>query len=57
MATTLTEEERNLVIGALDSLGVALADHDHKWTQGERCIYEAAVECVLKAKPNEADNV
>lgn len=32
-----------LVLGALDSLGVALADHDHQWTVGERAIYEEAV--------------
>ena len=45
----VTEDEANLITGALDSLGVALADHGHEWTEGERCIYEAAVECVLKA--------
>jgi hypothetical protein len=32
-----------LVLGALDSLGVALADHRHQWTVGERVIYEEAV--------------
>lgn len=31
-----------LIQGALDSLGVALADHHHKWTIGERVIYEEA---------------
>ena len=42
----MTEEERNLITGALDSLACALADHDHEWTDGERTIYEMAVECV-----------
>jgi hypothetical protein len=32
-----------LVLGALDSLGVALADHRHQWTVGEQAIYEEAV--------------
>src|SRR5437588_3783414 len=41
--------DQQMVLGALDSLGTALADHDHEWTEGERCIYEAAVECVLRA--------
>ena len=31
-----------LVLGALDSLGVALADHGHEWTVGEREIYDQA---------------
>jgi len=31
-----------LIQGALDSLGVALADHRHQWTNGEREIYEQA---------------
>jgi hypothetical protein len=33
----------SLVLGALDSLGVALAEHGHEWTTGERAIYEEAV--------------
>jgi len=45
----MSEDDANLIVGALDSLGVALADHGHEWTEGERCIYEAAVECVRKA--------
>lgn len=31
-----------LIQGALDSLGVALADHHHEWTDGEREIYDQA---------------
>jgi hypothetical protein len=39
----MTKENRDLIIGALDSLGVALADHDHQWTEGERAVYEEAL--------------
>jgi hypothetical protein len=39
----LSDEEITLVTGALDSLGVALADHGHQWTDGERAIYEEAI--------------
>ncbi len=42
----MSEEDAALIVGALDSLAVALTEHDHGWTAGERCIYEAAVECV-----------
>jgi hypothetical protein len=28
----ISESDRQIVIGALDSLGVALADDDHEWT-------------------------
>lgn len=44
----MTNDEHNLVVGALDSLGVALADHGHEWTEGERCIYETAIQVVQK---------
>ena len=37
-------EHIDLVVGALDSLGVALADHGHEWTEGERAIYEESVQ-------------
>lgn len=33
-----------LIKGCLDSLGVALSEHSHKWTEGERAIYEQAME-------------
>jgi hypothetical protein len=38
----ISESERRIILGALDSLGVALADHGHEWTVGERTIYEEA---------------
>ena len=45
-----TPEDCNMILGALDSLGVALANHNHEWTEGERAIYEAAVEFVERVK-------
>lgn len=39
----LSPDERNLILGALDSLAVALAEHGHEWTVGEREIYVQAV--------------
>jgi len=41
-------EQLPLVLGALDSCAVALADHGHKWTDGERTIYEQAAEILLR---------
>src|SRR5438094_5302461 len=46
----ISEGDRQIIVGALDSLGVALADHDHEWTVGERTIYEEAIN-VLTASP------
>lgn len=42
--------EPNLVLGAVDSLALALADHGHSWTDGERAIYELAID-KLTRKP------
>jgi hypothetical protein len=39
----ISEADRQIVIGALDSLGVALAEHGHEWSTGERTIYEEAI--------------
>jgi hypothetical protein len=39
----VNEEDKDLIVGALDSLGVALADHGHQWTDGERAIYEESI--------------
>lgn len=46
--TILTEEQRQNVLGALDSLGTVLAKYGHTWTDGERAIYELAVAAVTK---------
>jgi hypothetical protein len=40
----ISESDRQLVLGALDSLTVTLADYDHEWTVGERTIYDEALE-------------
>lgn len=52
----LSSDEVMLVLGALDSLGVALADHEHQWSDGERAIYEEARK-VLGAKDPEIPSV
>ncbi len=43
----MERENIALVIGALDSLGLALANHDHQWTEGERAIYDLAIEILI----------
>ncbi len=50
---TLSEQNRQMILGALDSLGVALADHNHHWTNGERTIYEMSIEALKGGKQNE----
>lgn len=47
----ISEGDRQIVVGALDSLGVALADHDHEWTVGERTIYEEAIKFLTASSP------
>jgi hypothetical protein len=49
----LSENNRQMILGALDSLGVALTNHDHQWTEGERTIYEMSVEALKGGKQNE----
>ena len=39
----ISESDRQLVLGALDSLPVTVADYDHEWMVGERTIYDEAV--------------
>ncbi|SRR6266404_4837466 len=48
----ISEGDRQIIVGALDSLGVALADHDHEWTVGERTIYEEAVKLLTASSPS-----
>lgn len=45
----LSEEDEAAVLGALDSLALALVGHSHQWTDGERAIYERA--CAILGKP------
>jgi hypothetical protein len=50
----MTNEEIQLVIGALDTLGTALSDHGHVWTDGERAIYEEAIEACKRERVSAA---
>lgn len=49
----IEEQDVEMIIGALDSLGVALAGHDHKWTDGEREIYERSISLLRGERPCE----
>jgi hypothetical protein len=50
----LPQHSKQLVLGALDSLGVALTNHGHEWSAGERAIYEEA--CNLMGAKSEGDS-
>ncbi len=39
----ISESDRQLVLGALDSLALTLADYEDEWTVGERTIYDEAL--------------
>ncbi len=43
----ISEQRAMAVLEALDALALALADHDHKWTDSERHSYESAVALVI----------
>jgi len=47
-ALNALREQLPLVLGALDTCAVALADHGHKWSEGERAVYEQAAEILLR---------
>ncbi len=42
----LPSREKQLIIGALDSLGLALANENHNWSEGEKVIYEEAIKAL-----------
>jgi len=42
-ARTGASRSRNIVVDALDALGVALAGHKHRWSKDERGLYDRAV--------------
>jgi hypothetical protein len=48
----VSEPDRQLILGALDFLGVALADHSHEWSVGERTIYEEAIKILTASSPS-----
>lgn len=37
-----------IILKALDALGLALANHNHVWTSEERDLYEKAVKCIQR---------
>lgn len=39
----LSREDIHIIIGALNSLGIALVEYNHIWTNGQRSIYEEAI--------------
>lgn len=45
------DEDRLLILGALNSLGVLLSEYQHQWSAGERAIFEEA--CSILGQPNE----
>ena len=47
----MNPDDIRMCLGALDTLGVALSQHRHRWTAGERAIFEDAVNC-LRAQLN-----
>ena len=46
----------HLIVGALDTLAVALTEHGHIWTDGERAIYEQAI-AAAKMEPLPREDV
>lgn len=44
-------ENSGLLVGALDSLAIALSEHGHNWTAGERAIYEEAIRALGVTNP------
>jgi hypothetical protein len=52
----ISESDRQLVLGALDSLTVTLADYDHEWTVGERTIYDEALEILTASAETAVKN-
>lgn len=41
----------HIILGALDTLGIALSGHGHTWSAGEREIYEQAIAAVKQEIP------
>ncbi len=39
----ITQQEAQVIVNALDKLGVALSAHNHEWTDEERLLYEEAI--------------
>lgn len=43
----MDKREASIVRMALDALGLALAEHGHKWTDLERALYDEATKLLL----------
>jgi len=41
--TSINEEAKSKIIEALNALALALAGHDHQWTDKQRDLYEKAI--------------
>lgn len=52
----MIDDEKQFILGALDTLGNALADHGHQWTTGEKALYDIATNLLTEAPP-ESDSV
>ena len=52
----ISESDRQLVLGALDSLAVTLAHYDHEWTVGERTIYDGALKILTASAESGVEN-
>jgi len=37
------KDEKEVIIRAIDKLGLALAEHNHQWTVEERELYEKSI--------------
>jgi hypothetical protein len=51
MKRTFDDAELDLLAGCMDTLALALAEHDHTWTEGERAIYEEAFRLLGRSEP------
>lgn len=49
----ITKEQASLIQGALDSMGVALTNHGHEWSAGERAVYEEATAALTRGSGND----
>lgn len=45
------EPSKDVILDALDTMALALADHGHKWTGAEVARYELAVHARLTKSP------
>jgi len=51
MLQAIQDDRIELTLQALDALGVALANYNHKWTEEERYLYETAITFLTDTPP------